>query len=564
MSLTFTDDGSGFSSSTTSNFSFTPYKATGDLYMVQIVLGDSGRTITAPSGWTAGINDGGPESGQQGAVFYKVMDGSEASTFTFSWTGGASTHARTSMRVRSTLGAVGINQFGASQTTVDGASPYSTQTITAADNYVIYGAGGEGTAATSTWTGNAGDTQIAQVSSGIGTGESATVFRSSGTHNGVVNKTITCTVDDRFAAIWWIANVTESAGGSDISSSDTGSGADTGTLSTSQTKTETASATETSTTAVTLSSTDVVSATETQSTTFGGATDTGSGTETQSIAVSFTKTDTGSGTETNTLNASQTRTDTATGTESQSFFVVGAPVSSDTVFATETNSISATFTRTDTASLLESQSRNSDYSDWSEYVSAMTLGGTVFDGDFSLVLGPATIYVADFGTLEPSGLADLDGSWLDLGATLDGVNVTFNNEYEESQRLVQIPNKANARLKKRRIHVDTNLAQPSLTSLLYAMNDGALNSGSGYTSYSPPMIDRATPLTYRTMVIDGWAPGFNSNNRHKKRRIIMRKCLSIEGTDMTYAKDKQTAMSVTWELYRIDDSTAPFKVIDEL
>jgi hypothetical protein len=76
------------------------------------------------------------------------------------------------------------------------------------------------------------------------------------------------------------------------------------------------------------------------------------------------------------------------------------------------------------------------------------------------------------------------------------------------------------------------------------------------------MIDRATPLTYRTVIIDGWAPGFNPDNRHKRRRIVLRKALAVDETSINYSKDKQTAQTISWSVHNVSGST-PFKIIDE-
>ncbi|MCA1837815.1 MAG: hypothetical protein LC674_03345, partial [Actinobacteria bacterium] len=63
---------------------------------------------------------------------------------------------------------------------------------------------------------------------------------------------------------------------------------------------------------------------------------------------------------------------------------------------------------------------------------------------------------------------------------------------------------------------------------------------------------------------DGWAPGINElTGRQKRRRVILRKCLSTEDISFSYEKDKQTAATVTWTLHRVDDVTTPFKMVDE-
>ena len=78
----------------------------------------------------------------------------------------------------------------------------------------IVGLAGEGTAASITWSQAHGDTGIADVTSGSGTGESAACYRSASTLSGSVSRTMTASANDRFAALWWIAEVVESSGAS--------------------------------------------------------------------------------------------------------------------------------------------------------------------------------------------------------------------------------------------------------------------------------------------------------------------------------------------------------------
>jgi hypothetical protein len=130
--------------------------------------------------------------------------------------------------------------------------------------------------------------------------------------------------------------------------------------------------------------------------------------------------------------------------------------------------------------------------------------------------------------------------------------------------VTQKPEAPARRLKRRHLEVDLSMAEPTLTNMLYALNSGELDSGSGYTSYSPPFLDRATPLTYRAVIIDGWAPGFSEvDGKHRRRRIILRKCLSIDDASLGYTKDKLTACNVKWTVHRVDGVTTPFKIIDE-
>jgi len=216
--------------------------------------------------------------------------------------------------------------------------------------------------------------------------------------------------------------------------------------------------------------------------------------------------------------------------------------------------------RSDTGAGTESYTLE-QVSDWSSPVAGATSGRAA-----ALLLGPATIYIADYGVPEPADNAvgtTPSSAWSDLGGLIGGVTITFKQSYD-SIELVQIPDRVMSRPKKSEVIAETSLAEPRIENFLYLLNEGSFASGSGYKSFTPSAtVDEATPLTYRTVIIDGWNPDIN-NGRHKRRRIIMRKCLSVEGTVSKYLKDKQTTQDVSWSAHWVDSSTAPFKVIDEI
>lgn len=293
--------------------------------------------------------------------------------------------------------------------------------------------------------------------------------------------------------------------------------------------------------------------------------ETGTSAEASSIVVTLSDSDTGSGLDAGSIGVSEADTgsgtdaeeslavlagDTGSGTEAEDTDAVGAEHADDGIFV-ETESVAVTLSSGDAAIA-------TDFGD-TDQPDPVVLG----DYTVTLVMGPATVWIADYGTTEPTTTDDLTGLYSDLGSSLDGITLTVKQEFD-SPELMQEPNPTASRLKKRELTVECKLAQPTLTNLLYALNHGSVTSGSGYESYEPPMIDRATPLTYRTVIIDGWAPGFNVDNRHKKRRLILRRCISTQGADMAYSKDKLTVYNVKWDVHRVDDVTTPFKIIDEL
>lgn len=296
--------------------------------------------------------------------------------------------------------------------------------------------------------------------------------------------------------------------------------------------------------------------------------DSGNATEDQNTSATLPGADEITVSEFQFIDVTLSSSDAASGVENVAFSLSG----SDTAGSEETEDHEQVYIGEDSVSVAESHSIAVTLSSTDELHAVDTHrpfpAGPVDIGDYqvSLVMGPATVYVADFETLEPldSEISSTPvGNWLDIGTTLDGVVMTVKHDFE-SPEVMQKYDKTASRLKRRHITVDMKMAEPTLINMLYALNSGELVGGSGYTSYSPPFLDRATPLTYRAVIIDGWAPGFSEvTGQHRRRRVILRKCLSTEDTSMSYTKDKLTAQNVTWTVHRVDGEIPPLKVIDE-
>ena len=192
----------------------------------------------------------------------------------------------------------------------------------------------------------------------------------------------------------------------------------------------------------------------------------------------------------------------------------------------------------------------------------------------NLVQGPATVYIGTYdGTTarEPANgdvnTTPASSAWTDVGGTTDGVEISINQEYKELEvdQVVDIPGR---RLVKRDMSVKTNLAEPTLQNLLYALNDangGSLGaSGTGYSgTYEPAFTDSATQPTYRAVLLHGWAPGEGSTSQSKRRMVHLRKVLSSDNVEFAYKKEDQTVFSVTWSVHYVSSSIAPFKIVDE-
>lgn len=180
----------------------------------------------------------------------------------------------------------------------------------------------------------------------------------------------------------------------------------------------------------------------------------------------------------------------------------------------------------------------------------------------NLIQGPGTLYTDAFGGTEPADTAVASapgGSWVDVGATQDGVTLSIEQEYAELEvdQVVDVPGR---RLTKRDFRVSTNMAEPTLVNLALALNGGTNGSGgtgaTAYLSYDPAMDTSATQPTYKALLFDGYAPN------GKVRRVIVRKALSVEPVETSYKKDEQTLFPVTFAAHWVSTSIKPFHVVD--
>jgi hypothetical protein len=184
----------------------------------------------------------------------------------------------------------------------------------------------------------------------------------------------------------------------------------------------------------------------------------------------------------------------------------------------------------------------------------------------NLVQGPATLYIGAFGATEPAdnaaGTAPASAAWTDLGGTVDGAELTIKQEYKELEvdQVVDIPGR---RLVKRDMMVKTKLAEPTFQNLVYALNDGTTATGTGYKTFVPAFTDSATQPTYRALILHGWAAAAGSGGQSKRRMVVLRRVLSSDDVEISYMKDKQTLLTVTWSVHYVDNAIAPFKIIDE-
>lgn len=179
----------------------------------------------------------------------------------------------------------------------------------------------------------------------------------------------------------------------------------------------------------------------------------------------------------------------------------------------------------------------------------------------NLIQGPGTLYKGAFGATEPTDTAvnavPPASSWTDMGGTQDGVKLTVDQTYSELE-VDQITLRVGSRLTKQDFMIETSLAEATLTNLSISLNGGTSASGSGYESFEPNVTSSATQPNYFAVILDGYAP------EQLRRRIIGRRMLNTESSELAYTKDKQTLIPVKFAGHYVSSVIAPFHITDQV
>jgi hypothetical protein len=178
------------------------------------------------------------------------------------------------------------------------------------------------------------------------------------------------------------------------------------------------------------------------------------------------------------------------------------------------------------------------------------------------IQGPADLWVGVFGVTEPlaTAIASNPGAgWTFVGGTTDGSTWTDKLSYSK-MKFDQVAMPVGSRLEEREVSVKTNLAEPTLDMLVWALNGGANVAAAGPPAthtYTPVDSNAASVPTYAAVLLDGWSTG------GKRRRLIVRKVLNIDGIETPYKRDSQTVFPVTFSGHWVSASIAPYIVTDQ-
>lgn len=188
----------------------------------------------------------------------------------------------------------------------------------------------------------------------------------------------------------------------------------------------------------------------------------------------------------------------------------------------------------------------------------------------NLVLGPARLYVAPFGSTEPADSSVTPNGpttppsspWTDVGGTDGGVTFEVDNTYT-ALSVDQVIMDVGARLTEMKMTVTAKLSEMTLTNLQTSLNSiGTAGSGTGYSTLDIPVGSSATQPTYAALIIDGWAP-MSSTGAPMLRRVIVRKVLSQVKASLAFDKKTQQGLDCTFSAYFVSPSIAPVHVIDQ-
>lgn len=181
----------------------------------------------------------------------------------------------------------------------------------------------------------------------------------------------------------------------------------------------------------------------------------------------------------------------------------------------------------------------------------------------NVLMGVGTLYRGAFGATEPAdtdiNIAPDSGSWTDVGGTMDGVTMNITQEFADIE-IDQTVDIIGRRLTKRDMSLSTNMAEATLENLVVSSNSGgAITTGVGYKKFTPTNDVTVTQPVYCALIFDGFAPGVS-----KTRRVIGRRMLNTDSTEMAYKKADLTVVKATWSAHFVSNSVAPYVIVDEV
>lgn len=183
----------------------------------------------------------------------------------------------------------------------------------------------------------------------------------------------------------------------------------------------------------------------------------------------------------------------------------------------------------------------------------------------NLLQGSASVYVGNFGALEPAdtaiNTAPAASAWTEVGLTTGGVTLNLSEEYAQLEA-DQIADRAGSALVSRNATITTSMSEITLENLALALNTRAANitTGATWKKFVPASsdIDEFIP-NYKAILLWGNAPASAGGNV-QKRMVIIRRVLSTEGVEYALSRTDQTVLPVTFTGHYVSDVIKPWEV----
>lgn len=186
----------------------------------------------------------------------------------------------------------------------------------------------------------------------------------------------------------------------------------------------------------------------------------------------------------------------------------------------------------------------------------------------NLVLGPARIYWAPFGSTEPADTSVANDGWMtpppapwtDFGFTDGGVNVEIDTTYT-ALVVDQVPMDVGARLTEIKMSVTAGLAEITDANIATALNNVVQQStGSGFITTDIVVGSASTQPEYLALIVEGWGP-LTASGAPALRRAVVRKVLSTAKVTLTGDKKTQQKIDTTWNVYWVGQGVNPIHFI---
>lgn len=187
---------------------------------------------------------------------------------------------------------------------------------------------------------------------------------------------------------------------------------------------------------------------------------------------------------------------------------------------------------------------------------------------YNLVQGPADLYIAPFGSVEPSdanatvAAGPPGGVWVGVGGTDADVTMEIDVTIEDL-KVDQLIDPVGGRPTDRAITVKTALREVTLVNMAAAVNNMVTTTVSGsYSTQEPTFASNATQPQYSALIFDTWAPTL-ATGAAARRRIILRKVLSQPKVQLISGKGKNALYDCTWKAYWVSGSTSLYHQVDQ-